>query len=191
MKRLFNRCMRYRESICLLASDGLPEPERVAVKGHLATCAGCQRYYDELKLVAAPLASWERGLAHIQPDQALQLRWAKAVQAAAESKPVRQLTSKTAFRTLWRELVWPCRRIWAGLAATWLVLIVFNLTHTERSQVVVAKSTTPPEEMRLALQEQRRVLEEIIGVTSPAPAAEPPRRPNTQPRSERRSIAMA
>jgi len=87
---------------------------------------------------------------------------------------------------LWRELVLPCRRTWAGLAAVWLAILVFNLTHAERIQIVTAKSTTPPEEMRLALQEQRRVLEEIIGPTPLAPAAEPPRRPNTQPRSERR-----
>ena len=85
---------------------------------------------------------------------------------------------------LWCELIWPCRRTWAGLAAVWLALLVFNLTQGERSQMVVAKSTTPPEEMRLALQEQRRVLEEIIGSTPPS-AAEPPRRPDTQPRSQR------
>ena len=86
---------------------------------------------------------------------------------------------------LWRELFWPCRRTWAGMAAVWLAILVFNLTHAERGQIVTAKSTTPPEEMRLAFQEQRRVLEEIIGSTPPVSAAEPPRRPNIQPRSQR------
>ena len=43
----------------------------------------------------------------------------------------------------------------------------------------------------VAFQEQRRVLEEIIGQKfSPSPV-EPPRRPNNQPRSERRSVAVA
>jgi hypothetical protein len=186
MKWLFNRCGRYRESICLLASDILPEPEKVAVEHHLKTCAGCRRYYDELKLAAGPLASWERSLAHIQPNQALQLRWAKAVQAAAEPKPIRRLMLRIAFCTLWRELVWPCRRTWAGLAAVWLVLIAFNFTYTDRSQNVAGKSLMPPTEMRLAFQEQQRLLAELVG---PPPPAAPPaesRRRNPQPRSDRR-----
>lgn len=87
---------------------------------------------------------------------------------------------------LWRELIWPCRRTWAGLAAVWLAILAFNLTHAEHSQIVTTKSTTPPEEMRLALREQRRVLEEIIGSTPPPSPTEPSRRPNTQPRSQRR-----
>lgn len=186
MKWLFDRCGRYRESICLLASDVLPEPEQVAVKDHLATCAGCRRYYDELKLVAGPLASWESSLAHIQPNQTLRLRWAKAVQAAAEPIPIRRLTPRIAFRTLWFELVWPCRRTWAGLAATWLVLAVFNLTHTERSQIVASKSSMPAAEMRLAFQEQQRLLAELVGPPPAPPSAAPPRRKNHQPRSERR-----
>ena len=92
---------------------------------------------------------------------------------------------------LWRELVWPCRRTWAGLAATWLVLIVFNLTHAERSQVIAGKSSMPPAEMRLVFQEQQRVLAELIGPRTPLSPVEQPRRPSNEPRSERQSVAMA
>ncbi|MBI3851091.1 MAG: hypothetical protein HY298_12560 [Verrucomicrobia bacterium] len=87
---------------------------------------------------------------------------------------------------LWRELVWPCRRTWAGLAATWLVLVVFNFTHAERTKDVATKSTTPAEEMRLAFQEQQRLLAELVGPPPVAPPAESPRRQKHQPRSERR-----
>lgn len=87
---------------------------------------------------------------------------------------------------LWRELVWPCRRTWAGLTATWLMLIVFNLTHVEHNQVVASKSSVPPAEMRLAFQEQQRLLTELVGPPPVTPPAAPPRRPNHQPRSERR-----
>jgi hypothetical protein len=68
------------------------------------------------------------------------------------------------------------------------------VAHSDRGQIVTAKSTMPPGEMRLAHQEQQRILAEIIGPTppaSPASPAEPPRRSNHQPRSERRSVAMA
>lgn len=92
---------------------------------------------------------------------------------------------------LWRELIWPCHRTWAGLAAVWVAILAFNLSHSERGHIVTAKSTTPPGEVRLALQEQRRVLDELIEPTQPSQPVEPPRRPNTQPRSERRSAAMA
>jgi hypothetical protein len=91
----------------------------------------------------------------------------------------------------WRELIWPCRRTWAGLAAAWVVLLVFNLSHSERAQIVTAKAAPPPGELRLAFQEQRRVLEELIGPTLPPNPAAPPHRPKTQPRSERRSVALA
>lgn len=92
---------------------------------------------------------------------------------------------------LWRELIWPCRRTWAGLATAWLGILLFNSAQSERSQTTLAKSAAPPGEMRLALQEQRRVLDELIGSTKPAQPAEPPRRPNNQPRSERRAVATA
>ena len=92
---------------------------------------------------------------------------------------------------LWRELVWPCHRTWGGLAVVWLAIAVFNLSHSDNSHTITAKSTTPPGEMRLALQEQHRVLAEIIGPGLPQSPAEPPRRPNNQPRSQLRSVAMA
>src|SRR6185503_17166395 len=81
----------------------------------------------------------------------------KCTVAREQSLPV-----AVAFK-LWRELVWPCRRTWAGLAAAWTVLVVFHLTHAERDQVVAGKSAMPPAEMRLAFQEQQRLLAELIG----------------------------
>ncbi len=86
---------------------------------------------------------------------------------------------------LWLELVWPCRRTWAGLAAVWVALAVFNAVQAERGHTVVA-NTTSPATMRLAFQEQQQILAELIGQTPPAPPAAPPHRPNNQPRSEKR-----
>ena len=88
---------------------------------------------------------------------------------------------------LWRELIWPCRRIWAGLAAVWLVLAVFNLTHAEHGKTAVAKSSPPSAEVRIAFQEQQRLLAEILGPPRAAAPAEPPRRSNPRPRSERQT----
>lgn len=92
---------------------------------------------------------------------------------------------------LWRELIWPCRRTWTGLAAAWLMLALFNLSQSNHNQVVTAQSSTSPGEMRLAYQEQRRVLAEIIGPSFSFSPTEPPRRPSHQPRSQLRSVATA
>jgi len=122
--------------------------------------------------------------------------WREEILVAADvnrrKPPVRELTfAATLPVLLWRELIWPCRRIWVGLAPVWLALLVFNVTHSDHNQPKTAKSTMPPGEMRLALQEQQRILSEIIGQRPPASPAEPPRRPNNQPRSERRTVALA
>jgi len=191
MKRLFDRCGRYRRSICLLAGGALPKSERAGIETHLAVCPACRDYYDEIKQLAVPLASWEKSFAHIEADGALQRRWAKAVQTAGEPEFVRPPWPALALRTAWHELIWPCRRTWAGLAAVWLGIAVFNLSHSGPRETVTAKSAMPPGEMRLVFQEQRSVLAEIIGPGLSRPPAEPPRRPNNQPRSQLRSVAMA
>lgn len=121
-----------------------------------------------------------------------------AIRVAADvnrrSPTVRELTfAATALRALavpFRELIWPCRRTWAGLAVVWVALLVFNLTQAERGQTVVAKSTISPGELRLALLEQQRLLTELIGPSPPASPAEPPSRPSPQPRSERHTTLM-
>lgn len=92
---------------------------------------------------------------------------------------------------LWRELIWPCRRTWAGLAAAWLAILVFNHSQSESTPAVTAQVHTPPAEIRLALREQHRVLEEILGIRAPAISVERVRRPNNQPRTERRSALTA
>jgi hypothetical protein len=93
-------------------------------------------------------------------------------------------------KNVWRELIWPCRRTWAGLATVWVALAVFNAVHAERGQTVIAKSSQPAAAMRLAFMEQQRLLTEIIGPAAPALPAEMTRQPNNKPRSERRPFLM-
>lgn len=116
----------------------------------------------------------------------------RAVVADLTSRPARAgETLALLLLKLWRELIWPCRRTWVGLAAVWIAIIAFNLSDAGPGPAVVAKSATPPAEMRVAFQEQLRLLEEIIGRVPQATPAEPPRRPNNQPRSELHSVAVA
>ncbi len=83
----------------------------------------------------------------------------------------------------WLELVWPSRRIWAGLAAIWLAVLAANLQMQGASTAVPGARPAPTRQWVQAIAEQRRWLAELL---PPAPA--PPvqtRPPAARPRSER------
>ena len=96
MKWFLNRCRRHRRSICLLAGSALSEPEMNELRVHLANCADCRKYHDEMVSLAKPLADWETNFARVEPSPETQSRWAKAIQAAADvnrrEQPVREWT---------------------------------------------------------------------------------------------------
>jgi anti-sigma factor RsiW len=185
MKWFLNRCGRHRQSICLLASGALSGPERSRVENHLAACADCRKYCDEIKKMAVPLANWEGNFRHIEPDQIIRMRWAKAVEAAAEPAPVRRPTPIMAIIEWWHDMIWPCRRIWAGLVVGWVVILAVNFSMRDNSQTKAMKSSPPSPEMIMAFQQQERLLAELIG-PSETHNAEPPKLFLPQPRSQRR-----
>ena len=84
---------------------------------------------------------------------------------------------------LWRELVLPSRRIWAGLACAWVLIVVLNLASAEPTAKVVSQSKPPSGDELRALIEQRRMLAQLIG-----PLSEPvytKKRTSPGPHSER------
>jgi hypothetical protein len=94
-------------------------------------------------------------------------------------------------RVLWRELVWPCRRIWAGMAAVWLVILVVNFSMRDDSQTMAMQSPPPSPEMILTFRQQERLLAELIGPNETRSAAPPPKPFLPQPRSEGRFETLA
>ena len=86
---------------------------------------------------------------------------------------------------VWLELIWPCRRTWAGLAAVWILIFVFNFSQRDPSELMARKSPPPSQEMILAFRQQERLLAELISPNEPQTVALPkPFLP--QPRSEGR-----
>jgi hypothetical protein len=84
---------------------------------------------------------------------------------------------------LWRELVLPSRRIWAGLACAWIVIAVLNLASSEPTTEVASQTKPPSGEELRALIEQRQMLAQLIG-----PLSEPAytqKRTSPGPHSER------
>src|SRR5689334_359072 len=75
--------------------------------------------------------------------------------------------------TIWRELIFPSRRIWAGLAIAWILIAMVNISFREQPQASVAKISPTPE-MILAFRQEKKLLNELIGQNESQPV-EPPR----------------
>jgi len=184
MKWFLNPCRRHRQSLCLLASGLLAEPDKVRIESHLAICAECRSYYDEIKAVTAPLTGWEKHFAHIEPGATVHTRLTKTTRLAGGPEPIRRLAPGMILFECWRQLILPSRRIWAGLAAVWLLLLAANASLHSGPQTAVAKSA-PTSEMISSFRQQEKILAELIGQNElRATAAPKPFSP--QPRSQRR-----
>ena len=80
---------------------------------------------------------------------------------------VRERRSQTAatmiWRIIWRELIFPCRRTWATLAAVWVALFIFNVSQRDKSELAARKLPPPSPEAIMAWRQQERLLAELIG----------------------------
>ena len=160
MKWFQNPCRRYRASLCLLAGGTLAERETTELRAHLAECADCRKYHDEIMSLARPLAGWETNFARVKPTRDAQIRWEKAIQEAATTQSVRRPEPQNFLHNCWRELIWPCRRIWTGLAAVWIFILAANVSLNEHSPAI-AKSG-PTSEMTMTLKDQQKILAELL-----------------------------
>jgi hypothetical protein len=86
---------------------------------------------------------------------------------------------------LWLELIWPCRRIWTGLAAVWILIFIVNFSQQDKSEMMARKTSSPSPEMMLAFRQQEILLAELIGPNEPQ-IAERPKTFSPRPSSERR-----
>ena len=108
----------------------------------------------------------------------------KAVAALApvrdKTEPARPWPLRIAW-VLWRELIIPCRHVWAGLAAAWVTLLLLNLPGGNKPAPIVADALPPDREVQALLREQREMFAQLVGYSGLSPAI-----PNktTVPRSE-------
>jgi hypothetical protein len=88
----------------------------------------------------------------------------------------------------WCEMIWPARRIWTGLAATWLVLLLVNLSFRTGTPQKTATISANSYGFVLSAREQEELLGEFNGPLAPHKAAPPQQQPSLpHPRTERRS----
>jgi hypothetical protein len=185
MREFFSRCGRFRASVCLLASGALPERETAEVATHLNACAACREYHAEIKSVTAALTGWDKDYSHIVPDQFVQARWAKDFERGIARGRRGRPSFVPLFLDWCRDLIWPCRRMWTGFAAVWLLITAINLSNHGDTESVDFKSTRPSPAMVRALMESEGFLAESAKPRK-SDATEPSKQPLPAPRTSRR-----
>lgn len=186
MKRFFDSCRRHRQNISLLVVGALSETERDQVEKHLAACANCRGYFEEVKVTTESLANWAGDVPDVQPSQFARTRWAKAVLAAGRPEPVRRSTTASAVGVWWHDVIWPRRRIWAGLAAVWVVILAGNLSLPDHGQTLAGKSS--PRQMITAFKDQQKILAELLANQSMSREVKPQKLFSPRPRTEALTI---
>lgn len=88
-------------------------------------------------------------------------------------------------QAIWREMIWPARQIWAGLALAWLLILAADFSMRDRSEIKMAKSPPSPDVI-MAFRQQQHLLSELIGPNDP-PVAEAQKTYLPRPASERRT----
>lgn len=81
-------------------------------------------------------------------------------------------------QAVWRELILPARRVWAGLAAVWLVIVAVNLAEFTHETRQMAKLKPETVELLAAWRQQQR-LAQSVDVTPQTTG----RHPSVPPRS--------
>ncbi len=175
MKQIFNSCRCWREQLSLLVSGLLSDEERAALEDHLSDCANCRRYRDEIKSVTASLLRWKENLSSLEPSEAALARWEKDLVRIGKPKRAGSDRFVRWFFEWCKDLFWPSRRIWAGLAAVWVVILGVNVSRRSSVPLPVANRTLPSSELV-------RAFFEGDGLVDPAnPPAEKNVKPNLQP----------
>jgi hypothetical protein len=95
-------------------------------------------------------------------------------------------TLANAIRLSFLELIWPCRRIWTGLAAVWILILAANVSLHEHSPGIVKSG--PSSEMMMSLKDQQKILAELLTDHSVPQDADRQKIFSPKPRTERMEI---
>ena len=103
------------------------------------------------------------------------LRAIRAEDLAAEASGQRQplLNLAGIAQKLWLEALWPWRRVWIGVAASWLVILALSLGTGDIPRTASTKPPRPDPEVLAVLQQQEQLLTQLLGVGTPPHASLP------------------
>ena len=122
-----------------------------------------------------------------QPMRRLPPAWREEILAAAAAGvPTRPVRQPSPVESWWRSLLWPHPVAWAGVAATWLLIVGLNhLTPGPTSSVAVSGGTLAVFDFRSTLAMQRLLEAEPHQRLEPSDREPPKPTPRQRPRSGR------
>ncbi|HEY2952508.1 MAG TPA: zf-HC2 domain-containing protein [Verrucomicrobiae bacterium] len=177
-----NSCREHRENVSLLASGALPELERSAVRDHLAHCAACREYCEEIVRLSGEFQQWARTAPPVEVGAAFRIRWMSCVQTA--DSPTRTLLAAVISR--WAEWLWPSPVAWGGLAAVWIWLIIVQWAAPAQRAFDHELARSPSSGTVISFAQRQRELSSLLEglALTPAPSKPDPPRPRSQRRAE-------
>jgi len=124
-----------------------------------------------------------------QPLRKIPSEWREEILRVAEASTRNsKLETTNSFSTLTSRLssiLWPHPKAWAGLAALWVVIAAVHFATNDSPVEIAQKPETPSSEAVVILQQQQRLLVEIVGPVA-RKDIDRPKRDDVQPRSDRR-----
>ena len=100
------------------------------------------------------------------PVRKLPADWrAEILAAAGPARSTGPVDGSALLRARLAELFWPHPKAWAGLAAAWAIILLLNLSATDRAPVLAEKSAAPSPDVIEQLHHQQVMFAELIGAT--------------------------
>jgi hypothetical protein len=139
MKTGTQDCGRWREAIRLRICGALEGEEAVQLKTHLAGCAECHLYAEEVQAATDSLR-W-LGSRDVEPRPGFRARWTRAVEEAARPSGIGETAA--ALVVWWRGLLLRNLRPALGMAFLWILALLFRFSAPEvapSAQMTAARS---------------------------------------------------
>lgn len=181
MRWRLNSCRGHRENVSLLASGALPEAEHTSVRDHLAHCAPCRQYYEEMARLSGEFRQWARTEPPEAASASFRAGWMRAIETADSDSPTR--TSFAALLSRWNEWLWPSPVAWGALAAAWVCLLSIQWTMSPQRAPGHELARSPSSGTVVTFAQRQRELSSLLESLAPRPA---PSKPDSRPRSQRR-----
>jgi len=90
----------------------------------------------------------------------------------------------------WRELILPCRRVWTGLAAVWIFILMVNFSQRDNLNSATGRPA-PSGPMVMSLQAQQHWLNQVLADRTAPVESDQPRNFSPKPRSATsRTVAL-
>jgi len=91
---------------------------------------------------------------------------------------------------IWSELIWPCRRVWSGLAAVWILIFAVNFSLHDNLSSVTGKPVRAPAAM-MSWQTEQRLMNELLADRAVPADADRQRPVSPKPRTEKNGMMTA